>query len=188
MSIMDFLTRWWKVVMGVCLVVAVVSVGVIVWLVTRPAVDGFVGVGDPEVDSVDPVKQDAQNAAIAVVTSMLSYSPAMGETPDDRLRVEKDRLSGQLRDAAESNHEPVRTKKWYQWQQAGDRIMVFVTIRGDSDIPEDAVSVVIPVTARTVVRHKNGDETPIHTNDIDAHLVKEAGVWKVASLDYLNSK
>ena len=126
MSIMDFLTRWWKVVMGVCLVVAVVSVGVIVWLVTRPAVDGFVGVGDPEVDSVDPVKQDAQNAAIAVLTSMLSYSPAMGETPDDRLRVEKDRLSGQLRDAAESNHEPVRTKKWYQWQQAGDRIMVFV--------------------------------------------------------------
>ena len=46
MSIMDFLTRWWKVVMGVCLVVAVVSVGVIVWSVsvTRPAVDAFISV------------------------------------------------------------------------------------------------------------------------------------------------
>ncbi|WP_151550188.1 MULTISPECIES: hypothetical protein [Corynebacterium] len=179
----DFIGRYWLWCVAAVVAVAVLMLGVMIG--TRGNVDA----SDPDVDAADPITQDVAVAAASTVAAVNSYEPAVDDSPADATKRVADRVSGKYKKLAESDQPAPLPDQWDVWARSNDRVHAVAQADSDYQPPaEDATEAVVPLELEIFVWHADGDKTPLSKADVEATMVREAGIWKLADLEYVRTR
>lgn len=165
---------------------AVVLVVVVVVTLMR---GGAGGGADPDVDGGDPIGSAAGAAAASTVAAVNSYVPGEDSSPADAATRVIDRLSGKYLELARDPKGAPRPDQWDAWAQGGDRIHAVAEPTGEFREPaQDATAVVVPINLDVFVWHADGEQTPLRSWEVNASMVREDGLWKLADIEYVRSR
>lgn len=183
------MTNWvkkhWQIVaaVGAAAVVALVAV-----LIGMSLVGSAPGGADPDVDVRDPVSDDVSVAAASTVAAVNSYVPGDDASPADAATRVIDRLSGKYLKLARDPAGAPKPDQWDIWARSGDRVhAVAEPTREFREPADDASSAVVPLKLRVFVWHSDGERTPLSASEVRASMVREAGMWKLADVEYVRS-
>lgn len=165
-------------------VVLAVVIAVVAVLVIRSSGDEVEVVGDPAIDHVDPVLEDPERAAESLIAAVNTWRPAEQDSPADAAAIVSDRLSGKYAVLATDQEAPL-PPQWQGWASSGDRVQAVAEVApGSQSIAETDTEATVTVNVSRIVMHSDGSSTPLDSTVVDAHMVKEAGVWKLSDLTY----
>ena len=170
------------IIIGISL--AVVITAVIAVLIIRSSGDAVEVVGDPAIDHVDPVLEDPERAAESLIAAVQTWRPAEQDSPADAAAIVSDRLSGKYAVLATDQEAPL-PPQWQGWASSGDQVHAVAEVApGSQSFAETDTEATVTVNVSRIVMHQDGSSTPLDSTVVDAHMVKEAGVWKLSDLTY----
>lgn len=174
--------RVWAAIAAVVLILAVIA-GVVAWKMQTAEPDF---VGDPEVDTVDPIRDDPENAAVSLVSAVNTWRPAEQESPVAAAVAVEDRLVGKYAQLAASDPSDYPLPpEWEEWARWGDVHKTIATVApGSAPVEETATKAVVTLDLQKMVAHADGEVTRLGRAVVDAEMVKEADVWKLADIRY----
>ena len=144
---------------------------------------------DPHVDGADPIGGSAGAAAASTVAAVNSYVPGEDSSPADAATRVIDRLSGKYLELARDPEGAPRPDQWDAWARGGDRIHAVAEPTAQfREPPSEATSVVVPVNLDVFVWHADGEQTPLRSWEVNATMVREDGLWKLADIEYVRSR
>lgn len=131
--------------------------------------------------SISPIGTEPADVAIAVMSGVFTWQPAVQNSSWDALHSEQDRLTGAMATAAAKPPTPAPQPhpEWAAWGRSGDTITAVVQPDGDTAIGGDTATV--PVTISQTVQHTSGEITPYTVYTATVTLEKFNGVWKVSN-------
>lgn len=180
----------WKpyIIAGAAAVAAVVVVTAGVLAYRWYTAPDFDGIGDPAIDTMDPVTEDPVVAARTTVSAVWTHDPAKDDSELDAMERVRDRLTGRMLatlDTTDADAKALRAGNWDKWAASGDRV---VTVATETDPPAatiDGPHATVELDVRRMVVHPDGVTTPYEEGTVRAELDNVGGAWKLASADYI---
>lgn len=166
-----------------CVVLILGGIGVALWKDTaQPAPT------DEHVHFDDPRTADPETAATAVMTGLLTWTPAEQVGPWEAAAAISSQLTGTLAEYASSSDgggEPL-PKNWEAWAASGDRVRGFAVISPENTstgAQSDTTTITVDVEQR--VWHPDGDMTPLTKGTVEVTVELVDGVWKASHYSYI---
>ncbi|OAK53802.1 hypothetical protein [Rhodococcoides kyotonense] len=137
--------------------------------------------------SISPIGTGPADVAVAVMSGVFTWQPAIQDSPWNALHAQHDRLTGPMAIAAE--HPPTPAPKplpeWAAWARSGDTITAVV--RPDSEPVVNGNTAAVLVTIAQTVLHANGESTPYFTYTATVDVEQRSDEWRVANYRLGNS-
>lgn len=130
----------------------------------------------------DPVSEDAEIAAKAAMTGLLTWNPAEQDSPQAAAENISDQLAGQLHDYAVSGQpDSVLPDEWESWSNNKDMVHAVATVDQSSpEVRESDTQVTVTVTVEQTVWHSTGAKTPYRKGTVEVGVTKEGEAWKAS--------
>ncbi|MBY6413367.1 hypothetical protein HQ346_16860 [Rhodococcus sp. BP-252] len=129
---------------------------------------------------IDPIGTEPADVAVAAMSGIFTWQPAVQDSTWDALHSQQHYLSGAMATAAANPPEPppAPLPDWAAWARGNDTITAVVRPDGDPNISGDIATV--PVTIAQTVQHTDGSATPYTTYTATIELHSDLGTWQVA--------
>lgn len=137
--------------------------------------------------SIAPIGTEPADVAVAVMSGVYTWQPAVQDSSWDALHSQHDHLTGPMATAAVQPPSPAPQPlpEWSAWARSGDTITAVVRPDGDTLIDGDTATV--PVTISQTVQHTDGEITPYTTYTATITLESRGDIWRVANYTIENS-
>ncbi len=153
----------------------------------------FGGTSSPEQPGTDagyaisPIGTAPADVAVAVMSGVFTWQPAIQDSSWEALHNQQDQLSGAMATAAAQppTPEPRPLPEWAAWARSRDTITAIVQPDGDTVVDGDTATV--PITISQTVQHADGSVTPYSTYIATVTLDRLSDEWRVANYRLVNS-
>lgn len=131
--------------------------------------------------SISPIGTEPADVAVAVMSGVFTWQPAVQNSSWDALHSQQDRLIDAMATAAAQPPTPAPQPfpEWTAWARSGDTITAVVQPNGDTVIDGDTATV--PITIAQTVQHNDGSATPYTRFTATVTLESQDEVWLVAN-------
>lgn len=130
---------------------------------------------------IDPIGTEPADIAVAAMSGIFTWQPAVQDSTWDALHSQQHYLSGAMATAAANPPElpPAPLPDWSAWARSNDTITAVVRPDGDQNI--NGGTATVPVTIAQTVQHTDGSATPYTTYTATIELNTSSGSWKVSN-------
>ncbi|MDJ0363041.1 hypothetical protein [Rhodococcus sp. H29-C3] len=137
--------------------------------------------------AMSPIGTEPADVAVAVMSGVFTWQPAIQDSSWEALHNQQDQLSGAMATAAAQPPTPAPRPlpEWAAWARSRDTITAIVQPDGDPVVDGDTATV--PVTISQTVQHTDGSVTPFTTYTASVTLETDSGAWTVANYSLQNS-
>ncbi|MFC8181565.1 hypothetical protein ACFULT_22030 [Rhodococcus sp. NPDC057297] len=131
--------------------------------------------------AIDPIGTEPADIAVAVMSGIFTWQPAVQGSPWDALHSQRQYLTGPMATAAAQPPEqaPAPLPDWAAWTRSNDTITAVVQLDGEPVTNADTATV--PVTISQTVQHTDGYATPYTTYAATIELHSDLDTWHVAN-------
>lgn len=135
----------------------------------------------------DPIGTEPAAVAVAVMSGVFTWQPAVQDSTWEALHSQQDHLTGPMATAAAQPPTPAPNPlpEWAAWSRSGDVVTAVVRLNGDPTI--DADTATVPVTISQTVQHSDGDTTSYTHYAANVTLAQQSGAWKVSNYQLDNN-
>lgn len=137
--------------------------------------------------AIAPIGTEPADIAVAVMSGVFTWQPAVQDSSWDALHSQQDHLTGPMAPAAAQRPSPAPQPlpEWAAWARSGDTITAVIQPNGDTVIDGDTATV--PVSISQTVQHTSGEITPYTIYNATVTLENDFDAWKVANYHLENS-
>lgn len=161
--------------------VIVVALAIIVAVGGRALTAGNDGHDDTHAIA-DPTMNDPVVAASFVMGELMTWEPATMASPQAAAALITDRLTGTMRQYAESGQpDPVLPKAWASWAASGDRVHGVAVLDDSRKLVVQDTQAEVPLTVTQEVWHSSGEKTPMDSIQVTVEVEEENGQWLVSA-------